>query len=172
MEKNLYNPLFESFLEKAKKYQTTEVNEQAEEKLDVASASRYVQIIVSEWASNIMKFVQSSPDDLKALISPATSEGISKLGNNASIDDLVEGLTKMWNDVMAKVGSYKRQSVKDAFSEADKGFKKLSEAYNVYKQKAGTVASNPDILKKINEKMSDYVKNAQQSIALATAKSK
>lgn len=166
--KKFENPLFESLVEKAKNYSSKEINEQATDKLDANSASKYVRMIVGEWASSIVKFTQNCPSqELKEKIYPSTMESIQKLGNNASVDDLVESFKSIWKDIMGKVNSYNREDIKKAYEDAGKGFDKLDEAYKIYKEKAGELATNPDILKKVNEGMSEYVKNAQEAIKKA-----
>ena len=163
------NPVFESLLEKVKKYETVNLNEdESSDKLDPIAASKYVRMIVGEWASNIVKFSQNAPSkDLLEKIYPHTMEAIQKLGNNASIDDLVNSLKTIWKDIMTKVNSYGRSDIKTAYEDAGKGFNKLDEAYKIYKEKAGSLATNAEILKSVNDGMADYVKNAQEAIKIA-----
>lgn len=167
MKRLEHNPVFTSLLNEAKNYEDN-LYEQSEEKINVQEASKYVRMIIGEWASNTVKFAQESPSsDLKEKIYPSTMEAIQKLGNNASIDDLVEGLKSIWKDITGKVNSFGRSDIKKVYDDASKGFDKLQEAYDIYKKKAGNLTTNADILKSVNDGMSDYVKNAQEAIKLA-----
>lgn len=167
MKRIEHNPVFESILSSVKKYGSEPINEEATDKLDPESASKYVRMIIGEWASNIVNFSLGAPDDLKEKIYPPTMEAMQKLGNNASIDDLVGSLKTIWKDLMTKVNAYDKKDVVEAYQGANNGFAKLEEAYKIYKEKAGDLASNQEILKSVNDGMAEYVKNAQESIKLA-----
>lgn len=175
MRKNeLINPLFESLSKKAREYipipQFTIIKEQENKgsKMDPKDVESNLMKILDPLRTNIISNIQAIPyQDIKDKIMPIAMEGIIKLTNNASVDDLITALEKIWTSAITQLNEYymnnpeDKKETGDIYKKVDEGVKACRIAYDRLKEKAGGSINDAELLKRVNSGMEKAVKGLQ-----------
>jgi len=167
--KNLeYNPVFESLLSEVRKVEGKKLNEEAVgSQIDASDIQKYLILILDVLQINVISFSVQLPQALVNETLPSVMEKLQKLGNNASMDDLIEGLNEIWDLSYAKIKEYKGPEAEyfsPAFDKANEGVQKVLEAYGALKKKAGDRLNDKALLDKINGLMKKQVDSIIKSI--------
>lgn len=161
-EKNLYNPLFESLIDSAHRYQNGPdfmVKEEDEgSKMSKEDIIKYLSQINVMFSQNIIMQLLAYPfPDTRKELTKIVIDNLTTLKDNQSLDSLVEGFKKIFNESVTKIASDKKiNAVKPIWDEAKLGMADLVKAYETLKKRAGSLIADKDILADINKKISDY----------------
>jgi|LauGreDrversion4_2_1035121.scaffolds.fasta_scaffold00063_6 hypothetical protein len=171
MKKEFYNPLFESLLDTAKEYKTVynyRIHEEANEKFkDKDQALKYFKMIFDSWGNAVIAFTKSCLiPDVKSEISKQVSENIIKLGtsSNSSLDNIIKVLKESSDVISEKIsGQNKSETIKIVYKNFEEGVGSLEEAYTAYKERAGSMLTDSDLLAKINSHIQSYVEQIKKN---------
>jgi len=161
-EKNLYNPLFESLIDSAHRYQKGPdfmVKEEDEgTKMSKNDIIKYLSQINVMFSQNIIMQLLAYPfPETRKELTKIVLENLAKLKDNQSLDSLVEGFKKIFNEAVTKIAADKKMNVvKPIFDEVKLGMADLLKAYETLKKRAGSLIADQEILKDINAKMVTY----------------
>jgi len=155
------NPVFESLNNEVRKIQSRTqftIYEEAKEEMKREKFEDSIINIIQTIIFNIAKYIQIIPDQkLKNNISPKVMEEIIKLGENASLKDLMESIYDIWNIAYEEVKKSDNKKLIAVFEKVNEGMDKLFEAHKDLKERGITHYNNEEVLKTINTKMQEII---------------
>lgn len=172
--KKIINPLFESLTDQARKFKTipqVSIYEADESKESMSSKDieKYFLDILNLLQMNIVAFIQAIPQqDLKDLVMPSAMEDVLKLGENASIDDLIKSFKDIWVKALGKItASEYKNEIGNIYTKANEGIEKTVKAYEFLKEKSGDKLNDKALLANVNSEMKKLIKGIQDSLQTA-----
>lgn len=172
-EKNLYNPLFESLIDSAHRYQKGPdfmVKEEDEgTKMKKDDVLKYLTEITAVFRQHLVIQIVGYPfGDFRKELTKMAVENLEKLKNSQSIDSLIQGIKKLFNEAATLIATSKKiAQIKPIWDEVKLGMEDLMKAYDALVKRAGSLIADPDILKSVNAIMNSFVDEVNRSIKLS-----
>jgi len=169
-EMKLYNPLFESLMDSAHRYQNGPdfmIKEEDEgKKMKKEDVIKYLEQIFNMFTSNVTAGIISYPfGDIKGELLKNALETYESLKENQNMKSLIEGLKKVFNEASTKVsGSKYSDKVKYIWTALKEGVELLIKAYEALAKRAGSLIEEKEILSTFNTKMTTYVDEFKKAI--------
>lgn len=168
--RSIENPIFESLIDSAHRYQNGPdfmiKEEDMGKKISKEDVIKYMDQIVSMFNSKVVTAITYYPfGDIKGELLKVSYETLATLKENQSLSSLIEGLKKVFNEASKKVAASKYADKVKAIWEALKaGIDYLLKAYEALAKRAGSLMGDKDILTSINQKMSVFVDELKKAI--------
>ena len=167
-----YNPVFEQLAETARN-NSNKLQEAAGD-IDAKETQEYLTSILSTLSNSVKDFIGKIPyADLQNAIYPGTLEKYLKLGNNASINDLISSLYAIWEDGLKKIMASKYSGSSDfkkIYEDVNAGINKVMESWAALQTKAGNILLDPALLTYANSQMSTLIASVQKTLDDAKVK--